>query len=60
MIFGMTVIITLFNTTDAVSNVPIAAVTPNTNRNVFLILKLCEIDNMAIFVGPGVIVTITQ
>ena len=59
-IFGMIVIIIVFSSADITSNKPKPIVAPYEYCIAFFAPKLCTMDNMTIFVGPGVKVAIIQ
>jgi hypothetical protein len=59
-ILGRTCNSIVFNIAEIESNIPKAIVAPYVNSIAFFVPKLCTVDNITIFVGPGVNVTITQ
>jgi hypothetical protein len=49
-----------FNPAEMISNAPKAIIDPYTYSIAFFVPKLCTVDNITMFVGPGVKVTIMQ
>jgi hypothetical protein len=59
-IFGKTAISTVFKIAEIISNKPNAIVAPYVYSIAFFVPQLFTVDNITIFVGPGVTVTIIQ